>query len=91
VLRVAHRVAALLDTKPNIVLRPLPTDDPRRRRPNIGRAQALLGWKPTTSLDVGLARTIACFRSRIAGPVAVAKALQREKIVSIDVARAARA
>jgi UDP-glucuronate decarboxylase len=91
VLRVAHRVAALLDMKPNIVLRSLPTDDPRRRRPNIARAQALLGWKPTTSLDVGLARTIACFRSRIAGPVAVAKALQREKIVSIDVARAARA
>jgi UDP-glucuronate decarboxylase len=91
VLRVAHRVAALLNRKPNIMLRPLPTDDPRRRRPNIARAQALLGWKPTTPLDSGLARTIAYFRSRLDAPAAAAKALEREKIVSIDVARTARA
>jgi UDP-glucuronate decarboxylase len=91
VLRVAQRVAALLKLKPNIVLRPLPTDDPRRRRPSIARAQALLGWKPTTPLDTGLMRTIAYFRSHLGEPVRAAKALAHEKIVSIDVARAARA
>jgi UDP-glucuronate decarboxylase len=91
VLRAAQRVAALLNMKPNIVFRSLPTDDPRRRRPNIARAQALLGWKPTTPLDTGLMRTITYFRSHFNEPAAAPKALAREKIVSIDVARAARA
>lgn len=39
----------------------LPTDDPRRRRPDIGRARALLGWTPRVSLEQGLARTIDYF------------------------------
>lgn len=90
VLRVAHRIAALLKIDPNVAFKPLPTDDPRRRRPNIGRAHAVLGWKPTTPLDRGLARTIAYFRGQLGAP-AVDQALPREKIVSIDVARAARA
>jgi UDP-glucuronate decarboxylase len=90
VLGVAHRVAALLNVKPSIVFRPLPADDPRRRRPNISRAHAVLGWKPTTPLDRGLARTVAYFRGQLGAPAAVA-ALPREKIVSIEVARAARA
>jgi UDP-glucuronate decarboxylase len=37
---------------------PLPVDDPRRRRPDIGRARKLLGWKPVTSLHDGLNKTI---------------------------------
>lgn len=37
--------------------RPLPTDDPTRRRPDITRARRELGWEPTTSLADGLART----------------------------------
>jgi len=41
---------------------PLPTDDPKVRRPDITRAQALLGWTPTVELDVGLEATIAYFR-----------------------------
>jgi UDP-glucuronate decarboxylase len=44
-----------------IVTRPLPVDDPRRRRPDITRAKQLLGWAPTTQLDVGLQQTIAWF------------------------------
>jgi UDP-glucuronate decarboxylase len=92
VLRVAHRVAALLGEAADVVLKPLPTDDPRRRRPNIARAAALLGWKPTTPLDVGLGRTIAYFRDQLA-PAARLRggALPREKIVSIDAARTASA
>jgi UDP-glucuronate decarboxylase len=93
VLRVAQRVAALLGQQPNIVFKPLPTDDPRRRRPNIARAAALLGWKPTTRLDVGLACTIAWFRKQLAMPAARTgtAALPHEKIVSIGAARAASA
>jgi UDP-glucuronate decarboxylase len=88
VLRVAHRVAALLGQRPNIVFKPLPTDDPRRRRPNIARAAAVLGWKPTTPLDVGLVRTIGWFRAQLS-PSAVGEALPREKIVPIGAVRAA--
>jgi len=40
---------------------PLPTDDPKVRRPEIGLAQAVLGWEPEVSLEVGLGHTIAYF------------------------------
>ena len=41
-----------------ILHRPLPTDDPRQRRPDITRARRLLGWEPQVSLEEGLAETI---------------------------------
>ncbi len=44
---------------------PLPVDDPRRRRPDIGRAQALLGWRPRTALVDGLRQTIDWFRREL--------------------------
>jgi len=44
---------------------PLPQDDPRQRRPDISRAQALLGWSPTVPLRDGLRRTVAYFAERI--------------------------
>ncbi|MGQ7793746.1 UDP-glucuronic acid decarboxylase family protein [Faunimonas sp. B44] len=49
-----------------IVLRPLPQDDPRQRRPDIARARELLGWEPTVELEAGLKRTIAYFRNAMA-------------------------
>jgi UDP-glucuronate decarboxylase len=51
---------------------PLPTDDPRRRKPDISRAIDLLGWEPMTQLEQGLEKTIAWFkdeRNRIAQPL----------------------
>jgi UDP-glucuronate decarboxylase len=45
-----------------IVFEPLPVDDPQRRRPDIARARALLGWRPETGLTEGLAATIRHFR-----------------------------
>jgi UDP-glucuronate decarboxylase len=44
---------------------PLPQDDPRQRRPDITRAQSLLGWSPTIPLRDGLKRTVAYFAERI--------------------------
>jgi len=42
--------------------RPLPQDDPKRRRPNIGKAKRILGWEPKTSLEEGLKETVEYFR-----------------------------
>jgi UDP-glucuronate decarboxylase len=62
VLEVAERVLGLINASSTIELRPLPTDDPRRRRPSIDRARQLLRWEPTVDLDEGLRRTIAYFK-----------------------------
>jgi UDP-glucuronate decarboxylase len=43
------------------VRKPLPVDDPVRRRPDIGRAERELGWQPRVDLDQGLAETISYF------------------------------
>jgi UDP-glucuronate decarboxylase len=45
---------------------PLPSDDPRQRRPDISLAGQLLDWKPTIELDEGLTRTIAYFDNLLA-------------------------
>ena len=52
----------LPESKSKIVFEPLPKDDPRRRKPDIALAKALLGWEPEVPLREGLARTIAYFR-----------------------------
>ena len=46
---------------------PLPQDDPRQRRPDITRAQKLLGWEPTVPLREGLKHTVEYFAERIKG------------------------
>jgi UDP-glucuronate decarboxylase len=49
-----------------IVRAPLPKDDPTRRKPDISRAQKLLGnWAPKVTLEEGLAATVADFRKRL--------------------------
>jgi UDP-glucuronate decarboxylase len=55
------KVVALTGSRSTVVTRPLPIDDPRRRRPDIARAKKLLGWMPRTPLDTGLKATIAWF------------------------------
>ena len=65
VRQLAERVLALTGSKSPIVERPLPTDDPKVRKPDITRARATLGWEPKVSLDDGLRRTIDYFRGII--------------------------
>jgi UDP-glucuronate decarboxylase len=50
---------------------PLPVDDPRRRKPNIDRAKALLGWEPTTKLEEGLQATMDWFARELGDDVRV--------------------
>jgi UDP-glucuronate decarboxylase len=58
---LAERVLSMTGSSSRIVTRPLPIDDPRRRRPDITRAKQLLGWSPRTPLEAGLKATIAWF------------------------------
>ena len=60
--QLAETVVAMTGSRSRLVLRPLPQDDPRQRRPDLARAKAELGWQPTTALQDGLRRTIAYFR-----------------------------
>ena len=55
----------LLGATLEICHRELPTDDPHRRRPDIGRAKELLGWRPTSSLREGLRATVAWFSEEL--------------------------
>jgi dTDP-glucose 4,6-dehydratase len=57
-LELAKTVVELTDSRSEIVYEALPTDDPKQRRPDIGRARDLLGWEPTIDLTEGLRRTI---------------------------------
>lgn len=61
VAELAEMVSAMVPTTSKILYEPLPVDDPRRRRPDIGRARAVLGWEPRVPLAEGLSRTIAWF------------------------------
>jgi len=64
-LELAHRILGVTGSKSRIVYRPLPEDDPKLRRPDIGKAKRLLGWEPRVSLDEGLQRVLPYFRSKV--------------------------
>ena len=51
----------MIDSKSQIVFKPLPADDPERRRPDIALAREKLGWQPTIPLEQGLKKTIEYF------------------------------
>jgi UDP-glucuronate decarboxylase len=65
VRELADRVVEMTGTRNRVVYRPLPQDDPRRRRPDISRAKALLGWAPRVELAEGLAKTCAWFAEEL--------------------------
>ncbi len=58
---LAEAVIALTGTKSKIIQKPLPSDDPKQRQPNIDKARDELGWEPRTQLKEGLIQTIAYF------------------------------
>ncbi|HEX4119733.1 MAG TPA: UDP-glucuronic acid decarboxylase family protein [Verrucomicrobiae bacterium] len=65
VLEFAREIIRATGSRSKIVYRPLPQDDPKQRRPDIGRAQKILGWTPRVALEEGLVKTIEYFRSKI--------------------------
>lgn len=66
-LELAEQIIALTGSASEIVYRPLPSDDPLQRRPDLTRANEHLGWSPTTPLERGLVPTVAFFREYLDG------------------------
>ncbi len=61
ILELAEKVLEITGSKSEIIFKPLPSDDPQRRRPDITLARERLGWEPKTPLDEGLKKTIDYF------------------------------
>ena len=61
ILQLAQKVIAMTGSKSELVYRPLPSDDPTQRQPNIELAKRVLGWTPRVALEDGLAKAIAYF------------------------------
>ena len=63
VLELAERVIRMTGSTSKIVFKPLPTDDPKQRQPDIKLAKEKLGWQPTVELEDGLKRMIEYFKN----------------------------
>jgi dTDP-glucose 4,6-dehydratase len=61
ILEFARHILQCTGSRSEIVFEPLPVDDPRQRRPDIGKARALLGWEPRVDLEEGIRQTVAYF------------------------------
>lgn len=74
---LARIIVDIVGSRSKVVYRPLPVDDPRRRRPDIDRARSALGWSPKVELLTGLRETIAYFEGQ----------LRRKDLSRIDASR----
>jgi dTDP-glucose 4,6-dehydratase len=62
---IARTIITMTGSKSRIIYKPLPTDDPKQRRPDITLARTLLKWEPKVALEQGLVETIAYFRTKV--------------------------
>ncbi len=69
ILDCAKTVLAVTGAKSEITFKPMPVDDPKQRRPDITKAQTLLGWEPKVRLEDGLKRSLAYFKACVEQPV----------------------
>ena len=65
IAQIAQTIIEMTGSQSKIVHRPLPTDDPKVRQPDITKARTLLGWEPKVSLEEGLVPTLAYFKSKV--------------------------
>jgi len=62
ILEFAERIKRLMGVSVEIAFEPLPSDDPKRRQPNITKARTVLGWEPKVVLEDGLRETVGYFK-----------------------------
>jgi len=62
ILELAEKVIKLTGSKSRIVRAPLPSDDPKQRKPDISKAKKFLNWEPKVNLEEGLVQTIEYFK-----------------------------
>jgi UDP-glucuronate decarboxylase len=67
ILEIAGQILSMTGTRSRLIFKPLPSDDPERRCPDISLAQKKLGWEPGISLEMGLEKTIDYFREKLKG------------------------
>jgi dTDP-glucose 4,6-dehydratase len=65
IAKMAETIIRMTGSRSRIVYKPLPTDDPQVRRPDITRARTILGWEPKVPLEEGLTSTIEYFRQKM--------------------------
>jgi dTDP-glucose 4,6-dehydratase len=65
ILECAHKVLAVTGSASKVQFEPLPTDDPKQRRPDIAKAKRLLGWEPKVELESGLHLSLDYFRKAV--------------------------
>ena len=65
IIELAKKVLSLINSSSKIIYKDLPQDDPKQRRPDINLVKKLTGWGPTTTLDAGLIKTIAYFKTQL--------------------------
>ena len=68
ILEFAHIVIDLVGSSSSIIFKPLPSDDPQKRQPDITLAKAELGWQPQVTLKEGLTKTISYFEKLLGSP-----------------------
>ena len=64
--QLAEQVIKLTGSRSELVFKPLPSDDPLQRQPDISLARSKLSWEPTVQLEAGLGKTIDYFRQLLA-------------------------
>lgn len=79
ILELAQTIQKMVNPEGEVQFKPLPQDDPKRRRPDITRAKTHLDWEPTVPLEAGLEPMIEDFRSRLLGQ----PAHQAEKTLTV--------
>lgn len=68
ILELAEKIISLTNSRSRIILKPLPQDDPKQRKPDISLASNLINWNPPTDIDTGLSKTIAYFHNLLKEP-----------------------
>jgi len=71
VLEYAKTIIQLCEASSSIIFEPNRVDDPERRRPDISKAQRVLGWEPKISIEAGLRRTIEWFSTYVSQPTSI--------------------